>query len=245
LSTRPNRVLPLQGKMATRPLRTWGSACFIVLSACSFHSLGYLEDGANGGHSAEGAAAGGSLDDTGNATGNSMAGNAVGSTGDSGVEAGALCQAGVCATLTNNATYVLHPSDDTTKCADDRGRSLFNGASVIQYACNAQPGQVFAALDRSDGYFAFKNVLNGRCLEVAGSKLTANAATDLYTCSFADNQLWQVSTTSAGFFKLVAKHSGMALDVYGAQSTLSDLPLVQNNYDGSLDMQWRLELTTN
>jgi Ricin-type beta-trefoil lectin domain-like len=152
------------------------------------------------------------------------------------------CQSASCALLTNNAKYIFQPRHDTTKCADDRGRNLFNGASVIQYACNGQSGQGFIAMDRGNGYFAFKNVLNGRCLEVAGSKLTANAVTDLYTCSGADNQLWLVSATSAGFFKLVAKHSGMALDVQGVESTVSDLSLVQNPYDDSLDMQWRLDL---
>jgi hypothetical protein len=216
--------------MAAR-LQAWGSVASILLGACSFHSLDYLEDGTNGGPGA------------GNASGNS---NGVGSTGDSGVAgANAPCLAGSCGILTDKATYVLHPSDDTSICADDRGPDLFNGASVIQSACNGQLGQMFIALDRSDGYFAFKNGLNGRCLEVAGAKLTANAAIDLYSCSFADNQLWQVSATSNGFFKLVAKHSGMALDVYGAPSTLSNVPLVQNPYDGSLDMQWRLELSSN
>ena len=145
-----------------------------------------------------------------------------------------------CPLLVDGTPYSLSPAQALTRCVDDDGDSVANGNPVRLHPCQSELRQTFWAVERADGYFAFRNALSGKCLQVRGASTAGGAIIEQATCSFAYDQLWKPSLVDSSVMGLTSHFSGLALNVAGDNAGKDGQAIVQGQADGSPDSTWRI-----
>jgi alpha-L-arabinofuranosidase B-like protein/ricin-type beta-trefoil lectin protein len=145
-----------------------------------------------------------------------------------------------CPLLVDNTPYSLSPATASSNCIDDHQDSVSEGNAVRLHACKSELRQTFWAVERADGYFAFRSALSGKCLHVRGASTTGGALIEQSTCSFAYDQLWKPSRIDSSLMALTSHFSGLSLNVAGDDATKDGQAIIQGQVDDSPDTQWQI-----
>jgi hypothetical protein len=145
-----------------------------------------------------------------------------------------------CPLLVDNTPYSLSPAKGTAHCIDDDQNSVSEGTPVRLRSCASELRQTFWAVERADGYFAFRSALSGKCLHVRGASTAGGAIIEQSTCSFANDQLWKPNLVDASVMKLTSRFSGLSLNVAGDKANQDGQAIIQGQVDNSGDTQWRI-----
>jgi len=145
-----------------------------------------------------------------------------------------------CPLLVDNTPYSLSPAKGLANCVDDDQDSVSDGNPLKLHSCQNELRQTFWAVERADGYFAFRSALSGKCLHVRGSSTSGGAIIEQSTCSFAYDQLWQPSLVDSSVMGLTSHFSGLSLNVAGDHAGQDGQAIIQGQADNSADTQWRI-----
>ena len=145
-----------------------------------------------------------------------------------------------CPLLVDNTPYSLSPANAASNCIDDDQDAVVDGNALRLRACQSALRQTFWAVERSDGYFAFRNALSGKCLHVRGASTAGGAVVEQATCSFAYDQLWKPALVDSSVMSIISHFSGLSLNVAGDNQSKDGQAIVQGQADNSADTQWRV-----
>ena len=99
------------------------------------------------------------------------------------------------------------------------GKSLDDGASIIQWQCHSGDNQQWRLEVIADGYSQIVSRHSGKCLDVSGKSLDNGASIIQWQCHGGENQQWRLELDAdfGGYFyaRIVSRHSGKCLDVNG------------------------------
>jgi len=151
---------------------------------------------------------------------------------DRGAAGSAEESVGTAAQAIVNGQVVRIRAAHSLKCVDVAGSSTADGASLIQWDCNAQPNQQFQAWRQPDGSWELSAIHSDKCVDVEGASTTNGARLLQYGCDHGANQQFWISY-SAGSYFLQAKHSGKYVEVRG-YSLDSGAIVDQWDYNGGL-----------
>jgi len=160
-----------------------------------------------------------------------------------------LCESGTCADgvlragcplLVDSTPYSLSPAGALANCIDNEYDSVSDGNALKLHSCQSELRQTFWAVQRADGYFAFRNALSGKCLHVRGTSTSGGAVIEQSTCSFAYDQLWKPSLVNSSVMSLISRFSGLSLNVAGDKVGQDGQAIVQGQMDASADTNWRV-----
>lgn len=149
-----------------------------------------------------------------------------------------------CPLLVDNTPYALSPAKALANCIDDDQDSVSNGNALRLHPCRSELRQTFWAVERADGYFAFRSALSGKCLHVRGASTALGASIEQSTCSFAYDQLWKPSRIDASLMGLTSHFSGLSLNVAADDASKDGQAIIQGQIDDSPDTQWRITRRT-
>jgi len=145
-----------------------------------------------------------------------------------------------CPLLVDNTPYSLSPSKALGNCIDDDHDSVEDGNAVKLHSCQSELRQTFWAVERADGYFAFRSALSGKCLHVRGASTARGAVIEQSTCSFAYDQLWKPSLLDSSLMGLTSHFSGLSLNVADDKAGQDGQAIIQGQLDDSADTKWRV-----
>lgn len=138
-----------------------------------------------------------------------------------------------------NGQVVRIRAAHSLKCVDVAGASTADGASLIQWDCNAQPNQQFQAQKQPDGSWEFHAMHSGKCLTVYWMSTANGAPLIQYDCNHGLNQRFWLSY-SAGSYFLQAQNSFKYVEVQGHRLD-SGTSIQQWDYNGLLNQRFYLE----
>jgi len=149
-----------------------------------------------------------------------------------------------CPLLIDSTPYSLSPAKGLTNCIDDEQNSVADGNAMRLRACQDELRQTFWAIERADGYFAFRGALSGKCLHVRGASTAAGAVIEQATCNYANDQLWKPSLVDSSVMKLTSRSSELALNVAADNATHDGQAIIQGQTDNRPDTSWRVARRT-
>lgn len=146
--------------------------------------------------------------------------------------------------IPNANTFYQIKARHSGKCLEVSGRSLGNGAQIIQGDCHGGENQqwTFFSVDGARTY-RIKAKHSGKALDVFGGIFSgANGViVDQWDYNGSTNQMWSVNDLGNGYYSIVAKHSGKALDVdVGGATTGNGAKVQQWDYWGGYNQQFML-----
>jgi hypothetical protein len=145
-----------------------------------------------------------------------------------------------CPLLVDNTPYSLSPGKALANCVDDDQDSVADGNALKLHSCKSELRQTFWAVERANGYFAFRSALSGKCLHVRGASTAAGAVIEQSTCSFAADQLWKPSLLDSSVMALTSRSSGLSLNVANDETDQDGQAIIQGQIDSSGDTPWRV-----
>jgi len=160
-----------------------------------------------------------------------------------------LCESGTCVDgvlrpgcplLVDSTPYSLSPAKGLTHCIDDDQDSVADGNAVRLATCQDELRQTFWAIERADGYFAFRSALSGKCLHVRGASIAGGAIIEQSTCTFVEDQLWKPTLVDSSLMRLASRSSGLALNVAGDNAGHDGQAIIQGQTDNRPDTTWRV-----
>lgn len=164
-----------------------------------------------------------------------------------------LCESGTCVDgvlrpgcplLVDNTPYSLSPAKGLTNCIDDDQDSVSDGNALLLRACQDELRQTFWAIERTDGYFAFRSALSGKCLHVRGASTTGGAIIEQSTCGMADDQQWKPSLVDSSVMSLTSRSSSLSLNVAADNASHDGQAIIQGQTDNRPDTAWRVTRRT-
>jgi len=164
-----------------------------------------------------------------------------------------LCESGTCLDgvlragcplLVDNTPYSLSPAKGLGNCIDDDQDSVSDGNALLLRACQDELRQTFWAIERTDGYFAFRSALSGKCLHVRGASTTGGAIIEQSTCGMADDQQWKPSLVDSSVMSLTSRSSSLSLNVAADNASHDGQAIIQGQTDNRPDTAWRVTRRT-
>ena len=138
-----------------------------------------------------------------------------------------------------NGTYVLK-NRFSDKVMDVSGRSVSDGANIIQYQQTGGTNQMWDITDRGNGYHSIISVSSGKSLEVFNFDSSDGANIVQWSYWGGPTQLWQLDDLYNGYVGLVNQYSGKAAEVFNFDSA-NGANIGQWTYWGGEPQQWALE----
>jgi hypothetical protein len=124
------------------------------------------------------------------------------------------------------------------KLLDVTGKSVADGAAVIQYKATGGDNQRWTFQSTGDGYHTITCMRSGKVLDVAGGSATEGAAIVQAMPSGSASQQWKLAPVGAGpAYTIVNRKSGKVLDI-AAGSTADAAAAVQSVAGTGTDQQW-------
>jgi hypothetical protein len=138
--------------------------------------------------------------------------------------------------VNRNSGLVLEVPGGSTNNGTFLDQNTYSGALYQQW--NINPMQ--PSLGGGDiSYFTLTAAHDGVTADDYNWSYAPGNPIDQWNGGTNDLEQWFLQYTSNGYFRICNRWSGLCLDVLGA-SKASGAQIVQSNYDGSLDQQWRL-----
>ncbi|MGW0870528.1 RICIN domain-containing protein [Streptomyces sp. NPDC002740] len=129
-----------------------------------------------------------------------------------------------------SATYNTLIARHSGKCADVTSQSLWAGAQIKQYDCNAGNNQKYWFKSVGSGYYQLVVRNSSLCVQENESTVSQE------NCTTATGQQWSL-TTSGSYVNVKSRASGECLDVNGA-STANSAALITYTCNGGTNQQW-------
>jgi microsomal dipeptidase-like Zn-dependent dipeptidase len=125
------------------------------------------------------------------------------------------------------------------RCLDVEGRSLRDGASVVQWSCNGGRNQLWRLRAAAEGTFEIVSDGSGKCLEIDAGSSVPGAKAVQRACSGAAPQRWQ-AVRAGNTFALRPAHSQLCLEVTD-QRRADGADVAQMPCSGAAHQRWVIE----
>jgi microsomal dipeptidase-like Zn-dependent dipeptidase len=125
------------------------------------------------------------------------------------------------------------------RCLDVEGRSLRDGARVLQWSCNGGANQAWRLEPAALGGFAIVSAGSGKCLAIDADSRVAGAAAVQRTCTGADTQRWLAERTG-NTFALRPVSSQLCLEI-SEQSRADGAAVALATCSGGAHQRWVIE----
>jgi arabinan endo-1,5-alpha-L-arabinosidase len=126
------------------------------------------------------------------------------------------------------------------KCLDVNGRSLADGADVIQWACTGATNQQWRIEATSGGYSRFVSVNSGKVLDVANCGTADGTNVQQWTWLNNHCQQWRTVTTDGAWVRIENRNSAKVLDVASC-GTADGTDVRQWTWLNNNCQQWQLQ----
>jgi hypothetical protein len=111
-------------------------------------------------------------------------------------------------------------NDGTGKCLEPAGRSMVEGAPIVQQPCDGSLAQDWGFVSLGGNAYRLLNHLTGFCIEATGNAVNGTSVVQ-WVCATVSNDTWDTGRPPPDSFRLTSRVSGTSshcLDVPGGQA---------------------------